>query len=225
MGFANHEKKIPLGQNISATGNKSVSDGTYVGFIILTALGAGLAWCLVSAKSVVRLDGSRIILMKNPTWKSEIRGLWEVFLSDPYIVLLFPMFFASNWFYTYQFNDVNLAQFNTRTRALNNVLYWLAQILGAFSFGYALDLKNVRRTVRAKIAWAALFTLTMAIWGGGYAFQKTYTREEVSQGLNTEDISDDYEKIDWTSSRYPGPVVLYILYGFYDASWQTCAYW
>ena len=211
VNFTNDEAKIPLGQNIGATGNKSVSDGTYVGFIVLTALGAGLACCLVSAKSVVRLDGSRIILMKNPTWKSEICGLWEVFRSDPYIVLLFPMFFASNWFYTYQFNNVNLAQFNTRTRALNNVLYWLAQIMGAFSFGYALDLKNVRRTLRAKVAWFALFALTMAIWGGGYAFQNTYTREQVNKGLDTEDISEDYEKIDWTSSRYPGPVVLYIL--------------
>ena len=59
--------------------------------------------------------------MKNPTWQSEVFGLVETFASDPYIVLLFPMFFASNWFYTYQFNDVNGLKFNTRTAALNNV--------------------------------------------------------------------------------------------------------
>jgi hypothetical protein len=95
--------------------------------------------------------------MKHPTWKTELLGLWETLRSDPYIILLFPMFFASNWFYTYQFNDVNLAQFNTRTRALNNTLYWIAQMFGAGIFGFALDFPNIRRTTRAKAAWVAMF--------------------------------------------------------------------
>ena len=138
-----------------------MTDGTYIGFMILMFLGAVLAWFLVDASRIVRADGSRVILMKHPTWQSEVFGLWEVLLSDSYIVLLFPMFFASNWFYTYQFNDVNLARFNIRTRALNNTLYWLSQILGAYIFGYALDISSVRRSVRAKAALVALFTITM----------------------------------------------------------------
>ncbi|KAK5159106.1 hypothetical protein LTR16_012416, partial [Cryomyces antarcticus] len=120
------------------------------------------------------------------------------------------MFFASNWFYTYQFNDVNLAQFNTRTRALNNTLYWFSQIVGAFVFGYALDIKSVRRSMRAKIAWVTLFLITMAVWGGGYAFQKRYTREQVHAGDATpKDTSDDYVKMDWTTSGYVGPMFLF----------------
>lgn len=202
-----------------------MTDGTYIGFIVLTVTGACLTFTLVNAKSVLRHDGSRVIMMKNPSWKSEILGLGEVFVSDTYIVLLFPMFFASNWFYTYQFNEVNLAQFNTRTRALNNVVYWLMQIVGAFVFGYFLDLRSVRRTTRAYGAWTALFILTMAVWGGGYAFQKTYTRELVSIGADTEDESDDYQKLDWTDSGYGGPFVLYMFYGIYDAAWQTTVYW
>ena len=217
---------IPLGQNINTTTNSVVSDGTYIGFLILTFLGALLAWCLVDAKSVVRDDGSRVILMKNPTWETEIVGLWETFRSDPYILALFPMFFASNWFYTYQFNNVNLAQFNTRTRALNNTLYYIMQIAGAFVFGYALDQPNIRRTVRAKAAWLALFVITFAVWGGGYAFQRGYTRAEVQAGSDTpDDPGDDYVKLDWTSSGYIGPMFLYMFYGFYDAAWQTCVYW
>lgn len=148
---------------------------------------------------------------------SEIMGLWETFLTDTYILLLFPMFFASNWFYTYQFNDVNLAQFNTRTRALNNVLYYIMQIFGALLFGYALDRKVIRRTVRAKAAWLTLFVLTMVIWGGGYAFQRNYTRAEVAQ--------KGYVKKDWSSPGYVGPMFLYMFYGFYDAAWQTTVYW
>lgn len=217
---------VPLGQNINKTSNSAVSDGTYIGFIVLTALGGILAWFLCDAKNVVRSDGSRVILMKNPTWKTEFVGMWETIKSEPYIVLLFPMFFASNWFYTYHFNGVNLAEFNTRTRSLNSVLYWLAQIWGAMVFGFFLDLKSVRRTVRAKACWVALFVLTFAIWGGGYAFQKGYTRAEVNRGADTpDDPSDDYQKLDWTSSGFIGPMFLMIFYGFYDAAWQCSVYW
>ncbi|KAL8991805.1 MAG: hypothetical protein Q9169_007636 [Polycauliona sp. 2 TL-2023] len=159
---------VGLGLNIQEQGDEPVKDSTYIGFLVLTFFGACLAWTLVDAKDVVRRDGSRIILMKHPTWKTEILGLWETLRSDPYVILLFPMFFTSNWFYTYQFNDVNAAQFNTRTGALNNTLYWLAQMFGALVFGFALDYPNVRRTTRAKIAWVSLCTLTFVIWGGGF---------------------------------------------------------
>ncbi|KAK8220866.1 major facilitator superfamily domain-containing protein [Phyllosticta capitalensis] len=208
---------IPLGQNIHTTTDSTVSDGTYIGFLILTLLGAALAFALVDAKSVVREDGSRVILMKNPSFKTEIFGLYETFLSDPYIIALFPMFFASNWFYTYQFNDVNSAYFNTRTRALNNTLYYLMQIFGAFIFGYALDIKSIRRTVRAKAVWGVLFVITMVLWGGGYEFQKGYTRAEKDAGTLTPK--------DWSESGYIGPMFLYMFYGFYDAAWQTTVYW
>ncbi|KXT09399.1 hypothetical protein AC579_8489 [Pseudocercospora musae] len=208
---------VPLGQNIHSANNSTVSDGTYIGFLVLTLLGGALSWSLIDAKKVVRYDGSRVILIKHPSWKSELIGLYETLKLDPMVILLFPMFFASNWFYTYQFNGVNLAQFTTRTRALNNVLYWFMQIVGAFVFGNALDMGNFRRTTRAKLCWILLFALTFAIWGGGYAFQTGYTRAQV----NTE----GYEKKDWTSSGYVGPMFLYMFYGFYDAAWQTSVYW
>ncbi|KAL8651147.1 MAG: hypothetical protein Q9226_004831 [Calogaya cf. arnoldii] len=208
---------VELGLNIHKSGQETVSDSTYIGFLVLTFLGACLSWTLVDAKDVVRRDGSRIILMRHPTWKTEILGLLETLRSDSYVILLFPMFFASNWFYTYQFNDVNLAQFNTRTRALNSTLYWLAQMFGALIFGFALDFPNIRRTTRAKAAWAIMFVLTFAVWGGGYVFQRRYTREDTA--------SEEHVGFDWTSSGYIGPMFLYISYGVYDAAWQTCVYW
>ena len=182
----------------------------------LTFLGACLAWTLVDAKDVVRRDGSKVILMQQPTVKSEIIALWQTIRNDTYILLLFPMFFSSNWFYTYQFNDVNLAKFNVRTRALNSMLYWLAQMFGAGIFGFALDFPNVRRTTRAKVVWVIMFVLTFVVWGGGYVFQRNYTRA---------DSEDESVKFDWTSDGFIGPMFLYIFYGFYDAVWQTCVYW
>ncbi|KAL1301869.1 hypothetical protein AAFC00_006051 [Neodothiora populina] len=207
---------IPLGQNIHVTEKSTVSDGTYIGFLVLTFLGACLAWTLVDAKQVLRPDGTKVVLMKNPTWKSELLGLYETLRDDPWVLLLFPMFFSSNWFYTYHFNEVNSAYFNTRTRALNGVLYWAAQIVGAGVFGLCLDLP-FRRTLRARGGWIVLFILTMVIWGGGYDFQKGYTRADTS--------SKSFHGKDWADAGYVGPMFLYLFYGFYDAAWQTCVYW
>lgn len=194
-----------------------MSDGTYIAFIILMFLGAVLAMMLCNASDIYREDGTRVVLMKNPTWKTEFIGLYETIRVEPFIILLFPMFWSSNWFTTYQFNAINGAYFDTRTKALNGVLYWSAQIVGAMVFGYCLDIESLRRTVRAKACLAALLVLTMVIWGGGYAFAKTYTRADTS--------ATDFVPMDWAHSGYVGKMFLYIFYGFYDAAWQCSVYW
>lgn len=111
--------------------------------------------------------------------------MFEVIKTDVYIVFLFPMFWASNWFYTYQQNGVNAAYFTVRTRALNSILYWFMQIVGAGIFGYSLDYRGLDRPLKAKICWATLFIFTMAIWGGGYAFERKFTRQSAK--------ADDFE--------------------------------
>lgn len=181
--------------------------------MVLMAVGFVLAWGLSDSKYIVRKDHSRVIVMKNPTWWSELKGLWQTLLSDSYIVLLFPMFLASNWFYGYQFNSINATYFNIRTRSLNSLLYWLMQMIGALAFGTLQDLKFLSRPWRARLIWVVLFAITMGVWGGGYAFQRQFTRGSVEI------------QMDWTDSRYIGPMFLYIFYGFYDAAFQTCSYW
>ena len=211
---------IPLGQNINRTTNGTVSDGTYVGFIVLMVVGGFLTLALVNVKSVIREDGSRVVMMKNPTWVTEFKGLWECLYLQPWVVALFPMFFSSNIFYTYQQNNMNGAYFNVRTRSLNNLLYWLAQIFAATLWGYALDFPKLRRSVRGKVSFAILFSLTFIIWGGGYKYQFDQVDRATSQ-------TPEYQAkaMDWTSSGYVGPMFLYIFYGFYDAIWQTSIYW
>lgn len=190
-----------------------MTDGTYIAFMVLQFFGALLAVCMVDSKNVRREDGSHIIAMKNPTWKTELMGLVQTFQTDPYIVMLFPMFLASNWFTTYQFNAVNASNFDVPTRALNNVLYWISQMIGAFTFGWLLDIARIPRSVRAKGVLVVMLAFTMAVWGGGYAFQKTFKREEEPDTMH------------FTDSGYIGPMFLYIFYGVYDAAFQTMVYW
>ena len=179
------------------------------------AFGFILAWGLLDSKYIKRKDGSRVIAMKNPTWYSEFVGLFETLRANLYIFGLFPMFLASNWFTSYQVNNVNGAHFNIRTRSLNSLLYWMSQMIGAFLFGVLLDLKFLSRPARAKMNLILLFAITMAIWGGGYSFQTTYTRESIKNATKT----------DFKDSGFVGPMFLFMFYGFYDAAFQTCAYW
>ncbi|KAL2117301.1 hypothetical protein VTJ04DRAFT_9469 [Mycothermus thermophilus] len=211
---------VPLAQNVNATSATNVTDGTYVGFIVLMFAGAVLALALCNANKVRRADGSKVILMKNPSWKTEFKGLLETITSAPWVILLFPMFFASNVFYTYQMNDFNGGYFNTRTRTLNNLMYWVSQIIGAIVFGYALDFPGIRRSLRAKVSFVVLFILTFVIWGGGWAWQKKQVSREAA-------AQEDYVHYDWTDGgeKYIGPLFLYMFYGFFDAAWQTCIYW
>lgn len=196
-----------------------MKDGTYIAFIVLMFFGAVVALMLCDGNKVVRSDGSRVILKKNPTLISELLGLWETITFDPYVVLLFPMFWSSNWFYTYQLNAINGAYFDTRTKGLNDFLYWFAQIVAALCLGPLLDLKYFRRSVRAKASLVILFSLTMVIWGGGYAWQKRYTRASVDT------TKTDFTPWDWQHPGYPGPMFLLFFYGMFDAIWQGSVYW
>lgn len=172
-------------------------------------VGGVVAFFMCDAENVVRSDGSRVILKQNPSFISEMIGLYETVAAEPLVILLFPMFWSSNFFYPYQQNTVNGANFSTRTKALNNFLYWFFQIVAAVLLGPLLDYGSVRRSVRARIALAFLFVLTWAVWGGGYAWQK--------------DVKGN--TIDWTTRGYAGPMFLYLFYGFFDGAWQGITYW
>lgn len=181
-------------------------------------VGCALGFCMLNAEHVRRSDGSRVHLALHPTWRSEFVGLWTTLNTDKYVVLLFPMFFASNLFYTYQYNGYNQAHFDLRTRTFNNLFYWVSQIFGAITFGVVIDKVRVPRALKAKGAWVVLLILTIVVWGGGYAYQKSVPDRINGQQANL-------PLLDWSSSRYGGPLVLYMVYGFFDAFWQSTVYW
>ncbi|KAJ9142389.1 MFS general substrate transporter [Pleurostoma richardsiae] len=203
---------VTVGQNWKVKSGP-VTDGTYAAFIVLEALGAALCWCLVPSENVVRADGTRVQRYVHPGIMEEFKGLYRTIVGDPWIILLFPMFFASNYFYTYQFNDMNAYWFSTRTRAFNNVFYWISQIIAAASFGAFLDWTRLSRRARAGVAWVLMFVMVNAIWGGGVAFVKKTHRSHKGPNM------DIYDK------DYTWYLILYMAYGFLDALWQTYCYY
>ncbi|KAK0520186.1 hypothetical protein OC835_007291 [Tilletia horrida] len=197
----------------------TVSNGTYAAFLVLMFLGSCVTWLLKKPADVVRSDGSRVVVPAQASWKHEIRGLFLILRTDYWILLLFPMLWASNFFYTWQFNAFNGVLFTLRTRALNSMLYWLAQMFGAFGLGLILDSKRFTRRTRAWMGWALCFVLVWAVWAGSYVKQRAYTRESVAEG-------GAYVRVDYTqSSAYAPLCILYIFSGVVDAVWQCLVYY
>ncbi|KAG6829302.1 hypothetical protein H0H87_011968 [Tephrocybe sp. NHM501043] len=206
---------VALGQNFNSTAN-SVSNGTYIGFLILTCLGVLLPLAMVDPAKMIRTDGTRVTTVSHPSWKTEFIGLYVAIRTDPLILLLFPMFLASNWFYTWQLNDYNGAIFNIRARALNNLVYWISQMIGSVAIGRLLDQPKLSRRMRAFSGWLVLFVFVFLVHIWAYFYQKTYTRASFPLDSRRMDIFD---------SGYAGKILLYIFCGLLDAMWQTTAYW
>lgn len=71
-----------------------------------------------------------------------------------------------------EFNDYNAALFNIRTRSLNNLVYWMAQIFGAMTLGLLLDHKAVSRRFRAFSGWTLLIGMVFIVHIWGYFYQR-----------------------------------------------------
>ncbi|KIK52133.1 hypothetical protein GYMLUDRAFT_50082 [Collybiopsis luxurians FD-317 M1] len=190
----------------------TVGNGTYIAFIILTAIGTCIPVFMVDPKDIIRTDGTKITVPLHPSWKAQFHGLYLTLKTDPMIMLLFPMFFSANWFYTWQFNDYNGFLFTLRGRSLNEFLYWTSQILGSITISFLLDSKLKRRT-RAFAGWTVLLTMVFATHTWAYFYQREYTRQTPPPD------------IDIYSGRYIGRVFLYICFGLLDSMWQIMSYW
>ncbi|KAF8133188.1 MFS general substrate transporter [Boletus edulis] len=212
---------VAFGQNFNSTVTDAISstpvgNGTYITFMILSLVGVVLTFFMADPNKMIRTDGTKVVQPSHPSWKTEFVNLFVALIKDPWIVLLFPMFFASNYFYTWQFNDYNAAIFTIRARGLNNLVYSTAQIFSSIFIGYViLDQKRYRRRVRAFIGWVLVFAMVFVVHIWAYFYQRTYTRHSVSPATD----------IDIYSSDYPAHVSIMIFYGFLDSMWQTYAYW
>ncbi|GAA5937997.1 hypothetical protein JCM1841_002913 [Sporobolomyces salmonicolor] len=208
---------IELGLTYHSNAN-TVSNSVYAAFLVITSLGAFIPLLLVAPGTMVRSDGTRVIVPVHPSWKSEFIGLFKCLRNNPWIVLLFPFFLASNWFYEYQFNVYNGAGFTLRSRSLNSMLYYGMQIIASLAFGAALDSSRFRRITKA---WAGLALVTVLVFitdGFAYYYQKDYTRATVA--------SAEWVRLDFSDGgNYARHLILYMAFGATDAIWQMFVYW
>ncbi|XP_031272272.1 UNC93-like protein 1 [Pistacia vera] len=191
----------------------SVNDGTYIGFMCFMSVGALLSLAVLPPRLVVRDDGSRCTNIKYSSVTIEATEIAKLFLNWK-MLLIVPASWASNFFATYQFNNVNGALFNLRTRGLTSVFYWSAQMVGSAGIGYVLDFSFRSRRRRGFVGIGVVALFGTAIWGGGLANQLTYS--------HAKQVKLDFKE---SGSDFASPFVLYFSYGLLDAMFQSTVYW
>jgi len=202
---------INIGNNWNnSTG--TVTNGTYIGFIVVMVVGMFIPIFLCPSSEVIRSDNTKVIIPVHPTWKKEIIGLFTCLQAHPWFVLLFPLCGASNWFYTYQDNEFTAPNFTLRARSINGLLKNLGGMVGAAIAGPIFDYPRWTRKSRARYGLVSMFVFTMVVWGGGWAFAQNRTRGVV------------YTLIDVSDSYYGAMAILALMYGIFDAVFQTYAY-
>ncbi|MED6127574.1 hypothetical protein PIB30_089297 [Stylosanthes scabra] len=207
---------IPFILNYHRSEAASVNDGTYIAFMCFMSLGALLSLAILPASKVVRNDGTKCSSIMYSNVSTECFEILKLFLNWK-MLLIVPAAWSSNFFYTYQFNNVNGALFNLRTRGLNNVFYWGAQMLGSVGIGYIMDLSFKSRRKRGIVGISLVALLGSAIWVGGL----------INQIKSSSDNNSLPEKLDFkdSGSRFAGPFVLYFCFGLLDAIFQSMVYW
>ncbi|KAK8963750.1 UNC93-like protein 1 [Platanthera guangdongensis] len=205
---------IPFVLNYNRTQAASVNDGTYIAFMCFMFVGAVLSLTILPPSRVVRDDGSRAAAITYSSVSAEGIQILKLFANWK-MLLIFPAAWGSNFFYTYQFNNVNGIIFTLRTKGLNNVFYWGAQMIGSFAIGHLLDFSFSSRRKRGLLGIAVVSVLGTGVWAGGLANQLRYTDGKWS------------DKLDFKESglSYAGPFVLYFSYGLLDAMFQSLCYW
>ncbi|KAL1308638.1 hypothetical protein HN51_050629 [Arachis hypogaea] len=207
---------IPFILNYHRSEAASVNDGTYIAFMCFMSLGTLLSLAILPASKVVRDDGTKCSSIMYSNVSTECFEILKLFLNWK-MLLIVPAAWSSNFFYTYQFNNVNGALFNLRTRGLNNVFYWGAQMLGSVGIGHIMDFSFKSRRKRGIVGISLVALLGSAIWIGGLINQIKYSSN--NNGLT--------EKLDFkdSGSRFAGPFVLYFCFGLLDAIFQSMVYW
>lgn len=74
-----------------------------------------------------------------------------------------------------EFNEYNSALFNIRARALNNLVYWIAQIFGSLAIGRLLDQKRLTWRSRAWAGWVVLLIMVFVVHIWAYFYQRSAT--------------------------------------------------
>ncbi|KAM1021077.1 hypothetical protein ACFX15_041479 [Malus domestica] len=205
---------IPFVLNYHRSEAASVNDATYIGFMIFMSIGTLLTLAILPPSKVVRDDGTKCTDIQYSNVTTEAIEIVKLFINWK-MLLIVPAAWSSNFFYTYQFNNVNKIMFNLRTRGFNNVFYWGAQMLGSVVIGHIMDFSFKSRRMRGFAGISVVGVIGTAIWIGGLANQLNYSRGDLPEKLDFKD----------SGSAFAGPFVLYFSFGLLDAMFQSMVYW
>jgi hypothetical protein len=192
---------IALAINVHRT-KTSVAWEVYCSYVIIMCFATVAAWFMAKPESLRRNDGTAIAIFKRPSWRDEMRALWEAVKTKEIILMLLPLFVAESYLAPY--TSINGYSFTLRTRTLNNVLYWAVQIPGGWVQYKIADSRRFGRRARAFIL--TTFVLVFVLSG-------LIGAEVLTTGSDYSDRSQEGPGIDWSDDRYASRCVLYMVWG------------
>lgn len=205
---------IPTAENWGVKTAGSANDQTYIALFVLMVMGSVVACFVAKPETIVRNDGSRVLIPQQTTFMRELKNVGLAIKREPYIILFFPYSFAGLWYIPYQSNDYNGYFFDLRTRGFGSLWYDFGQFFMAVFLGFLLDLKFLSRRKRAFLGWTFLFVLANAVFiAGVFPMRKSH------RGVPPKEL------LDVNDSRAAGYITLYVFYGCVDGAWQTFAWW
>ncbi|KAF9022214.1 MFS general substrate transporter [Hymenopellis radicata] len=199
--------------NVKNGGLDAVKTTTYLAIMIVMAFGSCLCFFILAPSEVRRSDGTRVELHSTTTFREEVSGFLSLF-KNKQMLLLLPLSFASNFFYTYQ-SAIAFALLDSSTRALNGIITGVASICGAQILGLVLDIKWLGRRKRGFLGLGVTMTCAVVVWSLGIVYQVGFTRATVfDPKINYKD-----------SAALAKPAALLFFYYINDAFVQSLIYW
>lgn len=196
----------------------TVSTGVYLAFMIIMLTSVFTSWLILPPHLVIRNDGTIVEVQAHITPAQEFKAFANL-LKDWRIIALFPMFFSSNYFYSYQGAIVAIL-FNGRTRALSSLLTGLGAIVGSIWIGFVLDGLPLSRRMRSMYGVGFVTALVIATWSGGMQAMQRSRRSLTLEGLHfqlgfTREKPPNGAPWDWKDSSSGGPLALLMFCKFF----------
>ncbi|KAK4093991.1 membrane transporter (predicted) [Purpureocillium lilacinum] len=196
----------------------STADGSptsvYITFIILICIAFLFTiFGLVSPKDVRRADGTPVAVFHNLPMTEELRGVARV-LRDYRVLAMLPVIFSCELALGI-LPSVNGRYFNLRTRAMNNVIFYLVQLPASVGCAFLTDRLPFGRRMRGYVSVSVLGVVVFAAWIALLVWVSTSSRW----------ASPPVGGVDWTASDFAGPFVLYLVFGIVYGSHQQIGMW
>lgn len=165
---------IVLGLNHSGAAKHKgkIDPKTYLIFVALQCLAAPVAFLLSPPEKVQRSDGSRVIVKAEPSFRAELKALWNVCKRKD-ILLLLPVFWAA---YFNQYNgNFQVYYFSVRARALIGFVGNFSNLASSQLMSTLLDYKGLPVKRRIEYGFYYVVLLHILSWTYGWVIQEKYT--------------------------------------------------
>ena len=186
---------INLGLNAKNNNSGSLSDDTYIVFVVLQCIGPLVAMLLSNPQQVHRIDGTPVVLELRDTVWQEIKATLKTFTQRE-VYMLIPMFWQST-FIESMINTYIGNNFTVRSRALGSLLSAVVASLANYATGAFLDWKGVTVNFRARLTFIVMYALQL----GWYTFAIVIMNR----------LEGRHKPIDWADSNFHAAFAVYIL--------------